>query len=221
MMRENQEPPLSPTPDTKPEQLISNPADAYGARFQDHLLEQYKLYVDSAQKVSEKRISTGNYLLTVSSSLLTVFGIASTLHLGGALLVIVPIAGFLVSCTWFSLVISYKDLNAAKFKVIHELEDRLPAALFRYEWHSCEQGHGKAYKPITHLERWIPITFAALYLALASGALFSRPPEKLAAAQPVSVTGAVDVNIKSPPAPTPATSVEGTAAPSRPRKKSR
>src|SRR5438093_9350830 len=48
------------------------------------------------------------------------------------------------------------DLNTAKFKVIHELENWLPAALFRYEWESCEQRKGKAYKPITHLERFIP-----------------------------------------------------------------
>src|SRR5439155_676026 len=137
-------------------QLISNAKESYGEHFQEHLLEQYKLYVESSEKVSEKRISTGNYLLAVSSSLLTVFGIASALHVVGAWLVIIPIAGFLVSLTWFSLVISYKDLNTAKFKVIHELENYLPAALFRYEWYLCEHGKGKAYNPITHLERWIP-----------------------------------------------------------------
>jgi len=140
----------------RPEQLIANPRETYGERFQEHFLEQYKLYVDSAQKVSEKRISMGNYLLTVSSSLLTVFGIASTLHVAGMWLVIIPIAGVLVSLTWFSLIVSYKNLNTAKFKVIHELGNYLPAALFRSEWHACEQGKGKAYKPITHLERWIP-----------------------------------------------------------------
>ncbi|MEP6743320.1 MAG: hypothetical protein ABJB61_12535, partial [bacterium] len=133
------------------DRLLSNPKEIYGERFQEHLLEQYKLYVESAQRVSEKRISTGNYLLTVSSSLLTAFGISSTLHFGGGWLIIVPISGLLVSLTWFSLVNSYKNLNTAKFKVIHELEDYLPVALFRYEWHSCEQGKGKAYKPITHL----------------------------------------------------------------------
>lgn len=54
--------------------LIRNTKALYGERFEDHLLEQYKLYVDSAQKVSEKRISASNYLLTVSSSLLTCLG---------------------------------------------------------------------------------------------------------------------------------------------------
>ena len=135
-------------------------------------------------------------------------------------LVIIPIAGLLVSLTWFSLVISYKDLNTAKFKVIHELENYLPAALFRYEWHSCEQGKGKAYKPITHLERWIPLTFAAVYLVLAGYTLFSRPPEKKTEAQPVSVTGTVDVNIKSP-APVPSPVPQSTARPGQSQRKSR
>jgi len=206
----------APTGGQPEDRLISNPKETYGELFQAHLLEQYKLYVDSAQKVSEKRISTGNYLLTVSSSLLTVFGIASTLHVGGAWLVIIPIAGLLVSTTWFSLVISYKNLNTAKFKVIHELESLLPAALFRYEWHACEQGQGKSYRPITHLERWIPVTFAGVYLVLAGYALLSRPPEKKTEVQPVAVTGTVNVNLKSPPAP----AQQGAAPSSKSRQKS-
>ncbi len=184
------------------DQLVSNPKDIYGERFQEHLLEQYKLYVDSAQRVSEKRISTGNYLLTVSSSLMTVFGIASTQRVGGGWLIIIPIAGLLVSLTWYSLIRSYKNLNTAKFKAIHEIENYLPVALFRYEWHSCELGQGKTYKPITHLERWIPLIFAGVYLVLSVYSVLSRPPDKKPEVQPVSVSGTVDVNIK-PPSPAP------------------
>lgn len=178
------------------DQLISNPKEIYGERFQEHLLEQYKLFVDSSLKVSEKRISTGNYLLTVSSSLMTVFGIATTLHVGGRWLAIIPVAGLLVSLTWFSLIRAYKDLNTAKFKVIHELEDYLPVALFRYEWHSCELGKGKAYKPITHLERWIPLIFALVYVALTVYSFASWSTEKKPEPQPVYVNGSVDVNVK-------------------------
>jgi hypothetical protein len=199
------------------DQLISNAKETYGERFQEHLFEQYKLYVESAQKVSEKRISTGNYLLTVSSLVLTVFGIASNQKISGAWLVIIPIAGLLVSLTWFSLIKAYKDLNTAKFKVIHELEDHLPVALFRYEWHSCEQGKGKAYKPITHLERWIPLVFAVVYVVLAGFAVFPRVPEKKDA-PPVSISGTVDVNIKSA-APVPSQAQPNTAHPGRPQKR--
>ncbi len=178
--------------------LISRTPEEYGReRFQDHLLEQYKLYVESSQKVSEKRISTANYLLTVTSSLVTLFGLALTISDVGAWLAVIPLAGLLVSLTWYSLVVSYKNLNTAKFKVIHELEDYLPAALFRYEWHSCEQGQGKVYRPITHVERWIPLIFASVFLILGAYSLCRRTarPE---VAKSISVSGSVDLNVKSP-----------------------
>jgi hypothetical protein len=197
----DQKPPvdqLAAEKNQRKDQLLSNTKEAYGDRFQDHLLEQYKLFVDSSLRVSEKRISTGNYLLTVSSSLMTVFGIATTLQVGGRWLSIIPIAGLLVSLTWFSLIRAYKDLNTAKFKVIHELEDYLPVALFRYEWHSCDLGKGKTYKPITHLERWIPLIFAAVYLALTAYTVASWSTNRKSEPQPVSVSGSVDINIKPP-----------------------
>jgi len=178
------------------ERLISNPQESYGDRFRDHLLEQYKLYVDSAQKVSEKRISSSNYLLTVSSSLLTLFGIGAT-QMTGPWLLAIPAAGLLVSIAWFSMVSSYKDLNSAKFQVIHELERELPAALFAYEWHHCELGRGKAYRPITHVERWVPLIFAGVYLILGVFAL-SRSPRQPDQIKPTPITGTVEVNVKSP-----------------------
>jgi hypothetical protein len=178
------------------DQLIRNAEKAYGDRFRDHLLEQYKLYLDSAQKVSEKRISASNYLLTVSSSLLTLFGIVVT-QVTGAWLMIIPIAGLLVALAWYSMVRSYKDLNTAKFRVIHELEEHLPAALFAYEWHHCERGKGRAYRPITHIERWIPGIFAAVYVGLAILLAFGIAPKKETPKSEV-VSGTLDVNIKPP-----------------------
>ena len=189
---------LASAPQPPEERLLSRTEETYGERFQDHLLEQYKLYVESSQKVSEKRITTGNYLLTVNSSLLTVYGIVYATSSAGMWLAILPVAGILVSLTWLSLVISYKDLNTAKFKVIHELEEHLPAALFRYEWHSCDQGRGKAYKPITHLERWIPAIFIVLYALLFIYTLVAPPVKKDDTTKAVPVTGTVDQNVKAP-----------------------
>jgi hypothetical protein len=128
---------------------------------------------------------------------MTVFGIASSRDDAGPWLAIIPVAGLLVSFAWFSIIKAYKDLNTAKFKVIHELENYLPMALFKYEWHSCELGKGKAYKPITHLERWIPLIFAGVYLVLTVFAFIPRVHEAKTAT-PVAVTGTVDVNVKAP-----------------------
>ena len=62
---------------------------------------------------------------------------------------------------------SHADLNHVKFKVIHELEQHLPAAMFKYEWRLAEEGQGKAYRAVTTIERWIPILFAVLHAGLA------------------------------------------------------
>ena len=68
---------------------------------------------------------------------------------------------------WYLIIKSHADLNHIKFKVIHELEQHLPAALYKHEWHLAEEGHGKTYRAVTTIERWIPILFAVLHVVLA------------------------------------------------------
>jgi hypothetical protein len=150
----------------QPEGLLSNPKENYGDGYQVHLLEQYKLFVESAQRVTDRRITTGNYLLTVNSFLLTVFGVGASQHLGAVWLAIVPVAGILVSFTWYSLVVFYRDLGARKYKVIHQLESFLPVAPFRCEWQATHQETAGRHTGVTRLERVIPLTFAAIYFVL-------------------------------------------------------
>ncbi len=165
--------------------LQSRTPEEYGDKYQDHLLEQYKLFVETSQRVTEKRQNSNNYLLTLNSSLVTLFIVfLSTFghHRWNAL---IPGTGLIVCFIWYSLVDSYKDLNRAKFAVIHELENQLPVALFRHEWWVCGHNRKKKdnpvedmYVPLTHLERWIPVAFAVLYLGLGAYALFAPVDRK-------------------------------------------
>ena len=143
------------------------PAD-YGDRHREHLFEQYKLYVDSADRISQRRSSTNSFLLTVNASLVTLYGLTTPLKPSGAAAwhLLVPFAGILVCIAWVSLVENYRNLNSVKFKVIHELENQLPASLYAYEWQLLEQGEGNVYKPVTHIEQWIPVIFILLYVGL-------------------------------------------------------
>jgi hypothetical protein len=154
--------------DKKPQLTLSNEAK-YGDSFKDHLFEQYTHYVESAEKISERRVSASNYLLTVNAFLVTLYGILVG-NVRGATYwpILVPAAGVLVSFTWHRIITSYRDLNTVKFEVIHELESHMPAALYAYEWQKAEKGRGKAYHPLSHLERWVPIIFIALYVVLAA-----------------------------------------------------
>jgi hypothetical protein len=154
--------------------LITQSPLHYGEKFQDHLLEQYKLYVESAQKISERRLNSGNFFLAINSSLVAIFGIALSSFGRHRWNAAIPFTGILVSFVWYRLVRSYKDLNSTKFIVIHELESYLPAALFKYEWNVCGHGDPSKYRPVTHTEQWIPVIFMAFYLVLVLYGLFAH-----------------------------------------------
>lgn len=153
--------------DQTPLQLIHQTKETYGDSFKADLFEQYKHYVESAEKISERRVSANNYLLTVNAFLVTLYGLVAASKFSSFWIVLVPVAGLLVSLTWCRIITSYRDLNTVKFKVIHELEKHMPAALYGYEWKKAEKGRGKTYHPLSHLERWVPIVFMALYVLLA------------------------------------------------------
>ena len=146
--------------------LIRHTAESYGATFRADLFEQYKHYVESAEKISERRVAASNYLLTVNAFLVTLYGLVAASRFNTFWTILVPVAGFLVALTWLRIITSYRDLNTVKFKVIHELEQQMPAALYDYEWQKAEEGRGDAYHPLSHLERWVPIIFMVLYVLL-------------------------------------------------------
>ena len=146
--------------------LIRFTADTYeGSSFRTALLEQYRLYVQSAENASSRRIATSHYLLAVNAALVVLFGGMLSADLNGlsSWTMLIPGVGIAVSLLWRSLIGSYSDLNAIKFRVIHELEEHLPAALYQYEWELIKKGEETAYKPVTALERLIPILFVVLH----------------------------------------------------------
>jgi len=148
--------------------LLSVAAADYGDRYREHLFEQYKLYIHAADQISQRRSSTNSFLLTVNAAIITLYGLTTPLKQSGtaAWHLLVPLAGILVCAAWVSLVENYRNLNSVKFKVVHELEEQLPAALYAYEWQLLEQGEGNVYKPLTHIEQWIPVIFILLYVGL-------------------------------------------------------
>lgn len=162
--------------DQPPPTLIRQVPETYGPSFRGELFEQYKLYVESAERISERRVAANNYLLTVNAFLVTLYGLVAASRFNTFWTVLLPIAGFLVALTWHRIITSYRDLNTVKFAVIHELEQVLPAALYGYEWHLAEEGKGKAYHPLSHLERWVPVIFMVLYVLLALVAVLGVTP---------------------------------------------
>ena len=146
--------------------LIYIDRDTYGTSFNPDLLEQYKLYVQSAENVSARRIASSRYLLTINAALVALYGLQSANFGQGYWTLLIPFIGIPVSLLWYLIIKSHADLNRVKFNVIHEFEDHLPAAMYKYEWHLAEEGQGRTYRAVTTIERWIPILFTALHVFL-------------------------------------------------------
>ena len=147
--------------------LVHFTREDYEGSFNTDLLEQYKLYVQSAENVSARRVVSNRYLLTLNVALIALYGLQSANFGQGYWTLLIPVIGIPVSLLWYLIIKSHADLNRIKFGVIHELEQRLPAAMYKHEWHLAEEGHGKTYRAVTTIERWIPILFAVLHVVLA------------------------------------------------------
>ena len=148
------------------EPLVQHTRDSYGPSFDDHLIEQYKLYVQSADNVSSRRVASMRYLLTISSALFALYGVQFAAFGGAIWLVPISIVGIASAFAWLQIIKSNKNLNGLKFNLIHELEAHLPAAPFKREWDKAEQGRGSTYKPVTDLESWFPWVFIVLHAVI-------------------------------------------------------
>ncbi len=126
------------------------------------LFEQYKLLAQSAEEISARRAAANNYLLSVNSLLVAVHGVGKALQPEANWQLAIPIAGLIICFSWWTLIKSYRNVNEAKFKVIHKLESELPAQPYKDEWTLMSKTH----VPLSHVEQWIPAVFAGLYLGL-------------------------------------------------------
>ena len=144
-------------------------SEKYGEKYQDHFLEQYKLYVEMAERISSRRTQANSFFLGVNTALIAagaaIYGKGYTGPLG---VVLIALLSVLVLCyTWWRLLQSYRQLNSAKYKVILLLEKYLPSAPYATEWIMLGEGKDpKLYRPLTILERWVPLIFAMLFVFL-------------------------------------------------------
>ncbi len=141
----------------------------YGPDFQKHLLEQYKLFVGTSLDVTTKRLEANKFHLTLNS---IVFGLAGTLTIlnQDLAIILLSVVGIVISIVWNKSINAYKELNKAKFKVINQLEQYLPACIF-----NCEEKHAnlQKYHGLTSAERWYPIIFVVLYASVITIAIIS------------------------------------------------
>ena len=152
-------------------------AQQYGDRFQDHLLSQYKLYVEMADRVSQRRDWANRFYGGVLSGLAAVLAVI----IRGTVFDSVQAVVFLVAASvgaalclvWFVNIRSYRQLNTGKFQVIHEMEQQLPMAIYEREWELLRPSEGqKRYLQLTWVEQFVPGIIATPFLILTGYTLY-------------------------------------------------
>ena len=160
------------------DRLMGKGREEYSPEYFTHILEQYKLYVGMADRISQRRQMAHAFFIAVNTALVAFLGLASPdkLEMPESLwFPAVGTAGAILSYTWYRLIRSYRDLNSGKFKVIFKIERQLPIKPYEAEWELLGSGQDPSlYRPFTRVEALIPWVFMLLYAMLTLGTLIGE-----------------------------------------------
>lgn len=146
----------------------------YGPEHRNHTLAIYSTYLEMADRISQRRDKANSFFLAINTGIVAVLAkdLLGTGDNSRALGLLVPIAGGILCYLWFRIIRSYRDLNSAKFKVIHAIERQLPLRPYDSEWEALGRGkNSKLYLPFTHIELLIPWVFIGFHAVLLLGTL--------------------------------------------------
>jgi hypothetical protein len=145
--------------------------EAYGSKeqYQEHILEQYKICIEMADRVSARRNATNAFFLTLNTLIMAAIGVAweNGFNIQNKWIVLFPLAAVIALCyLWWAIIRSYKQLNKVKYRVIGEFERHLPTSPFwSGEWKALGEGkRTDIYLELTEIENKIPLVFGLVYL---------------------------------------------------------
>ena len=135
------------------------------------LLEQYKLAVEMADRISARREGANKIFLSANS---IIFAFLATQTEFSTVHILITIFGSLLCFVWASIIKNYRSLNSAKYAVIHEMEEKLPWKVYTDEWQKLKNGKDKkVYAKLTVVEKKLPWLFLGFYTLLFLFVIFS------------------------------------------------
>lgn len=127
----------------------------------------FKMYLETAEKTSDRRLAANTWLLSVNSLVCGMYGYlkADALSLTNtnektSWLLIIPAVGLIISVSWLRIIAAYRKLNSAKFRVLQEYESEIGTNLFRKEQDFYKSDKRNAFSKV---ESGIPLAFIVLY----------------------------------------------------------
>lgn len=144
---------------------------------QQGLLEIYKLHAQLAEHVSQRREGANRLYAGLLAA--TLVFVATLLRFGPAsvddsvVLIAAGVFGTLFTVSWWIVIQSYKQLNADKFQVLHELEDNLPFRFFAREafLYGSKERSTRRWQ-LTYAESVLAILFGGFYLTMLAYGLY-------------------------------------------------
>lgn len=149
--------------------LFSISEKDFGEKYKEFLLEQYKLFLQMTDNLNHRRSLSNSFFLSVNTGLLSALGLMANLGINvlnasSLWIILGAIGGILFSYSWIRIVTSYSQLSYGKWTIIQEIERHLPLSLYEIEWKILGEGKiPKKYKPLTNVEKGVPIVFIVLY----------------------------------------------------------
>ncbi|MCC9261171.1 MAG: hypothetical protein K8V75_02195 [Methanobrevibacter woesei] len=116
-----------------------------------YLFEQYKLYVNMANDVSNRRESTNKFYISIISAIISVTSYITIYY--NTIPIFLLIIIIIISILWEAHINEYRQLNKAKFEVINHIENYLPAKGYTKEWELLMK---EGYKGLTKKDEKIP-----------------------------------------------------------------
>jgi hypothetical protein len=142
---------------------VDNAADITKADRTERL-EIYKLMVEMADRVSQRRQAANSFYLSINTFLITASAFIGNSPTSGRTTWLVCLAGIAISALWMKAIASYKSLNENKFAVINSLETHLVSQPYSDEWARINPAlHGRKHRPFHQTERIVPQIFIALF----------------------------------------------------------
>ena len=123
----------------------------------DIILAQWQTCVEMANAVSQRRDAMNNLFVTLN--LAVVAAVSLTWDIKSLMIMA---AGVVLCILWWMFIRNFKELNAEKFRVIVDLEKKLPTRPFEDEWKLLKKN--KKYRDGTWLENALPGAFVCLYV---------------------------------------------------------
>jgi hypothetical protein len=124
----------------------------------DNLMKQYEIMVNSAIQVTNWRQNSNNFFLAVNTALLAIAAYLSNYSPRTGF--IFGLTGIILAITWVITLQYFKNLNKAKFLVIHEIEEQLPIKAFQKEYMYYKR---ESQRSVSNIECVIPCLFGIAY----------------------------------------------------------